>query len=110
MLLFFTVAFAGTEMVAQSSCSTPCPPNCCTAGKASTVDGVAAKQVNQAACCTPEQMKACLSKNAKSNRKGGIPAQQHQSAKAAVASDVREPAGHEKTACCTKPAALKEEL
>ena len=109
MLLFFTVAFAGAEMVAQSSCCTPCPPNCCTAGKASTVDGVAAKQVNQAACCTPEQMKACLPKSAKSNRKADARAQ-YQSAKAAVASDAGGPAGNEKTACCSKPAALKEEL
>jgi len=109
MLLFFTVAFAGAEMVAQSTCCTPCPPSCCTAGKASAVDGVAAKQVNQAACCTPEQMKACLPKSAKANRKTDARTQ-YLNAKAAVASDAGEPAGNEKTACCSKPAALKEEL
>lgn len=109
MFLFFSVAFAGTEMVAQSSCSTPCPPNCCTAVGASTADRSASKQVNQAACCTPEQMKACLPKSAKSNRKADARTQ-YQSAKAAVASDAGEPAGNEKTACCSKSAALKEEL
>lgn len=108
LILLFTSGFAANQLAAQSSCN-PCPPDCCKIACASTADGAAAEKVCLPVC-TPEEMKACSAKQTKASRKAAT----RQGAKAVFASSanapVDEPAGNEKTACCSKQAAVKEEL
>lgn len=113
MLLLFASVFAVNQLAAQSSCK-PCPPDCCTSVCASTADGAAAGHADLAACCTPEQMKACSSKQKKANRKAGAAGSGDSKAAVANLSFVNlpggQPAGNAKATCCSKQAALKEEL